>query len=314
MRYILLFFLFFAGIGDGLKKATLINNGVKQAGNLYNQQQFQRAAKLYRFLNDSLHLKDSELLLNLAHASYHAGQKTVARKYYQRLRDNANPAIQAAALNQLGLLSFTENNPEKALYYFKKAILQDPQNDIARYNFELVQKFSAENPIRKSRSKVINQKQLNQKVENQPQNGQKPADSGITDLQPDLNNPGTHPRQSTPEPNPGQTAGKQSAQQKLTNGNLDQVNKGQAGGPEKGLTEANTNPNPNFQNSGLGGTEVAREKEQQLQTLRQRLSKTDLTPEKANMLLEAMRLAELQYLQQLPHQPTRHPDKSKPDW
>jgi hypothetical protein len=45
-----------------------------------------------------------------------------------------------------------------------------------------------------------------------------------------------------------------------------------------------------------------------------RLQQMNLTPDKAKMILEAMRNTEVQYLQQMQKQPAKRVDKSKPTW
>ena len=66
--------------------------------------------------------------------------------------------------------------------------------------------------------------------------------------------------------------------------------------------------------SGKGGAELVSEKDRQAQTMHERLNNMNLSPEKARMLLEALRQAEVQYLQQLPRPSSKPADKSKPDW
>jgi tetratricopeptide (TPR) repeat protein len=310
MRYLFLFFLVFSTVGDGLKKASRINAGVLQANKLYHQQKYDQAANIYRFLNDSLQVKDDELILNLAHATYQNGEEKSALKYYQRLRNNPNPAIQAAALNQMGLLAYEDANPEKALYYFKKAIVQNPMNDVARFNYELVQKYIAQNPFRKGNNPTRKNKAPVKNTENSPKSGQKSAETGPTDLLNDLNSTGGEAPQPKPQPNQNQNG--LGAAKNLNQGEENQVAQGAAGGPDKGLDPEMNNQGPG--NFGKSPEEALLQKEKNMQTLRQRLSKTDLTAEKATMLLEAMRQAELQYLQQLPRHPSRQPDKNKPDW
>jgi hypothetical protein len=40
----------------------------------------------------------------------------------------------------------------------------------------------------------------------------------------------------------------------------------------------------------------------------------NLTPEKAQMILEAMKNSEIQYIQQNKRKPSKKQDSSKPDW
>ena len=60
--------------------------------------------------------------------------------------------------------------------------------------------------------------------------------------------------------------------------------------------------------------EKADENEQRNQDIEQKLQEMNISPEKAEMILEAMKNGEIQYIQQQKRKPTEKPDKGKPDW
>ena len=321
MRYFLLVFLFFSTVGDGLKKASRINQGVAQAEKLYRQQAYEQAVKQYRFLYDSLNVKDHALLLNLAHSTFQTGDLDNAQKYYRRLRNNPDPDLQGPALNQLGLIAFEDGNAEKALYYFRHAIINNPVNETARYNYELVKKYQATHPegLPRRSSKKSGPAENQQAPEPKTGNGVSASDNGQTDFISDLENEGNEPPQNKPlnggatanqlKNNSGRAPNNQSAK---ANGDTPKA-KGNQPGETEGLRDEDVTVQPGtFGNTG--SSEEITEKERQMQTLRSRLRNTELSPEKAMLLLEAMKNAELQYLQQIPRQPSRPRDKNKPDW
>ena len=54
--------------------------------------------------------------------------------------------------------------------------------------------------------------------------------------------------------------------------------------------------------------------EQQNQTIEEKLKEINISKEKAEMILEALKNNEIQYLQQLKRKTSKKVDKSKPDW
>ncbi|GEO05368.1 hypothetical protein AAE02nite_30320 [Adhaeribacter aerolatus] len=320
MRSFLLVLLLFSSVGDGLKKASRINEGVRQAQEYYRQQAYEQAMRQYNYLRNSLNVKDDALLLNLAHATYLAGDLEQAQKYYNQLRNNPDADLQGAALNQLGLLAFEDGNPEKALYFFRRAIIRNPLNETARYNFELVTKYQSENPTGLPRRSAGKKNPVKNQPKTNSQNGQgiSASDNGQTDLITDLENQGQEPPQNKSQPD-GATDNQQKAnadtrpyKQPAGVGDTPQ-RKGNQSGNTQGLQDAENATAPGAVGNN-GSAEEITGQERQMQTLRKRLGNSDLSPEKALLLLEAMQNAELQYLQQLPKPKQQKQNKNKPDW
>ena len=53
---------------------------------------------------------------------------------------------------------------------------------------------------------------------------------------------------------------------------------------------------------------------QENQTIEEKLKEINISKEKAEMILEALKNNEIQYLQQLKRKTSKKVDKSKPDW
>jgi tetratricopeptide (TPR) repeat protein len=320
MKFPLALFLFLTLLGDGLKEASRINQGVQEAETLFRRGQYRQAMALYQYLADSLQVKDDGLLLNQAHAAFLAGDEARASRNYTLLARNPDPVLQSIAATQLGIIYFRKENPERALYTFKKALIQDPTNETARFNYELVKKYLAANPsLAKGRPRPPQQQppgSLN------PDNGgqttpARPSQQGSQGTTPDDQAAGTNPpvdRPDTGAGNRGNTGTDESRQpQPGGPGKPQDTPQGQSGKGPKGLSEeAGLGNNGGGQNKG--GTEALSQQEKQMQTLRARLQDADLSPEKATQLLEALRQAELQYLQQVPRKATRPKRDDRPDW
>ena len=105
----------------------------------------------------------------------------------------------------------------------------------------------------------------------------------------------------------------QNQQQEPGEQNPDQQN------PEEQENPEETGQDPQEQEQTEAGEEEAEQEEQEGQPmseeeLRKRLEEMGLTPEKAQMILDAMQANEVQYLQQLKRQSKRRQDPRKPDW
>ncbi|NVO85064.1 hypothetical protein HW556_09235, partial [Hymenobacter sp. P5252] len=92
------------------------------------------------------------------------------------------------------------------------------------------------------------------------------------------------------------------------------VARGSQPGTVRGLSDEADSPAAPGGTSGRGGTEAAGLDEANQQTQRARLQQMNLSPGQARQLLEALRTAEQQYLQQLPRKATTPRDKNKPAW
>jgi len=320
MKYILGLFLFLSVLGDGFNKASRINHTAQEAKAYFNNEHYQKAAALYQYLVDTLGVKDEQLYINLAHAQFLNQDSDKARKHYTTLAKSQNLTIQSIALTQLGLIYFQKDNPERALYHFKKALIQNPGNDVARYNYELMKKYLAQSPppsplIKKD--KGLNPEEKSRTENNSPNTPAQPSASGnagtTNDLKSNANNPAQPIPQGSGRGNKGGAGDIENPQQQPGSGIKDQRRSGDKGNNTQGLAD-DFDANLNAATNKKAGTENAGTAEKELQTLRERLRNTNLTPEKANMLLEAMRQSELQYLQQVPRKTVPQQKKNQPDW
>ncbi|MCU0341178.1 MAG: hypothetical protein MUE30_14965 [Spirosomaceae bacterium] len=114
------------------------NRAKLEAQQAYLDKNYQSAAEHYRnVLNASLFV-EPEARLNLAHAHLQLKQLPQARRYYSQLIRVNNKRLSSQAYNQLGVISAFERDTIAALDFFKKSLRQDTENQVARFNFELL--------------------------------------------------------------------------------------------------------------------------------------------------------------------------------
>ena len=84
-----------------------------------------------------------QLVLNLAHAQARAGQLAAARATYGRLLAGSPAKLGSVARQQLAVLASRQGNVAQALGLLRQALLLDPGNDGARFNFEALTEYVA---------------------------------------------------------------------------------------------------------------------------------------------------------------------------
>jgi tetratricopeptide (TPR) repeat protein len=110
---------------------------ITDAEESYKNGQYIPALVKYRYLTNTLQLRDNHIHLNLAHCYYLNNDKEQAEKYYEQLVNSAGIDISSIAYQQLGMIAFERKEFKNALDYFKKSLAIDPGNNASRYNYEL---------------------------------------------------------------------------------------------------------------------------------------------------------------------------------
>ncbi|OEK05153.1 hypothetical protein [Roseivirga misakiensis] len=318
MRYLLGILLLFTSVTDPVTKIAKSNKLKKQASQAYNEGDYESAITAYQLLLDSLDVDDNKARLNLANAAYimsYGGENMgllsgissgetmvedtaalnaisgelkffdIAESNYKRVKDSGDKRLASLAHNQLGVISYKmgEQSPDEkesftqsALTNFKKALLNNPQNDQARYNYELLKKL-----IRQQEQQEQDQKDQNKDQEKKDDKDQKDQEKQDQDKQ---------------------------DQEKKDQEKKDQENKDQE---EQENQEQKKDDKEGEENEEQKEGE---QKEDPLEKLKEKLKEMNIPLEKAQMILEAMKNNETQYVQQKKRKATQRKDNSKPDW
>lgn len=325
----LAFFLALLSGWSGLHSVHDRNALLEKAQTAYQQHHYAAAATYYKEAVERLGTTNEAVLLNWGHASMRARQVGAARAAYGRLLTSRQPRMRSVAQQQLGVLAAGKGEYAQALRLFKQALLANPTNAIARYNYELLSDYMRRRndpgtlpPTPAGTPPTAAGKSP------EPQNpaNQPPPQPG-PDQQGQLNDPNQpdDPRnapESRPDQNgqrdPNRPAGAPGNAAKDTiqpgQGTERNMARGSKPGATLGLSDEEEGAEANTGVSKRAGTEAATLDEAQLQTQRARLQQMNLSSGQARQLLQALDAAEQQYLQQLPRQATRKPESGKPTW
>jgi tetratricopeptide (TPR) repeat protein len=123
-----------------LERNALRNSAKREAERAYRMQYFAQASQQYQLIIDNSVVRPVEVQFDLAQALFAQKKYKQAEVLYRRNLQAQDPAIVSNALNQLGLLLVLQGDTVEAIQRFKSALRTQPDNDIARYNFELLKK------------------------------------------------------------------------------------------------------------------------------------------------------------------------------
>ncbi|GAB2560676.1 tetratricopeptide repeat protein [Spirosoma areae] len=131
------------------------NNQIRQeAQAAYQAGHYARALSLYSYLSRTTTTLDPAVRLNLGHTYFHLKQYTKARLQYETQLRSDRADLRTAAATQLGVMTCLEGDSATALILFRQALLENADNESARYNFELIKKYySGKPPAKKAKPK-----------------------------------------------------------------------------------------------------------------------------------------------------------------
>ncbi len=261
-----------------------INSLKSEAKDAYKKGDFKTAISKYKYLVDSLNVNEDEVKLNLANAYFEANDTTYTANSYQPLTQSTNPRIRSVAHQQLGVLSNRDNKYEEALANFKQALKADPNNEDARYNYEMVKKKLAEQKKKEEEQKKNDPNQEEKNKDQKDQNKEQNKDQ----------------KQDQKEKQDQQDKEKQDEQNKEQKEQQEKEEKEKKEQQQKDQKEQEQKD--------------SKEKKGLPPSVSEKLKQMEMSEEKAQMILEAMKNQEIQYLQQNKRKATKPKDKGKPDW
>lgn len=148
IKFCLLFISIFTDIGWHINTVKNTNHLKELGAQYYAQQQYPKALQCYYELVNKHHAKDENIMLNLAHCYYQLGALEICKKIYLPLAKSTINIIKSQANTQLAMLEALNGRRSSALQYLKIALISQPENNIARYNYELLLK---KNPNKKDK-------------------------------------------------------------------------------------------------------------------------------------------------------------------
>ena len=280
MKLMLILFTLGALIG-GFNDIATVNRLKQEAEAALQQKEYQKAARYYSQLVDSLQVDDDAVRMNLAHALLLAGDTATAQRTYSTLTSSQDRPLKSVAYQQMGVVASAQQKYPEALAIFKESLKANPTNEEARYNYELVKKLLEQQQEQEQEQEQEQQEQSEDQEQNeQNQEEQKEQEQKGDEQASEQNQEG---EESEQEGEPGE----QSEESESQDPSEREAQEGETG-------EESEEPSPS--------------------PTAEKLKEMNISEEKARMILEAMRNNEMQYIQQNRRKPQKPRDRTKPDW
>jgi tetratricopeptide (TPR) repeat protein len=153
-------------VGD-ISKIARINTAKKAAASAYSNGDYKSAISSLRLLTDSLAVAEDPVFLNLANAYFQESDTNSAIQYYSKVTMSDNKELRSLAFQQLGVINQQKNKLEAAVSDFKSSIKSNPNNEEARYNYELLKKILKEQEQQQNNDEDIEPSEYAKKLKEQ---------------------------------------------------------------------------------------------------------------------------------------------------
>lgn len=292
-----------------------VNEIKKSANDAIRNGDYQTALADYQRLVHELRYETPEVKLNLANTFALLEQQNPsytdsAKRYYTHVAaESSDKRLLTDAYTQLGIFQARNQQKkqelQKSLNYFKKALRNDPTNEEARYNYELVKKLLEQEEQNHEQNKD------QQKEENKEDQQQQDSDQSKEQNQNDQQQ-----QNKDKEGNKEQEQQKNQQQQERKQEGKQKEESEQKGEEQKKEEQARKQNKSNQQEQGKEGEkskeERMREELEELQNMR--LEQINISKEKMEEIMKSFREQEVQFFQQQRQHKEKQPDRSKPDW
>jgi tetratricopeptide (TPR) repeat protein len=138
MKPLLIIWFLWVGGGDGL---------LEKARNFYFQEAYEESIRAYETALDRYPAFSGSIHFNLAQCYLRLDSAEGALLHLHQAERVDDSVLQGLAANQIGVVLLKEAQPRAALAAFRRALVADPANEDARFNYELLRrKLVADTP------------------------------------------------------------------------------------------------------------------------------------------------------------------------
>jgi Flp pilus assembly protein TadD len=116
-----------------------------EAGTAFMKKNYVLAREKYQNLANISFNLEPEARLNMAHSYFYTQDTARALLEYKRLLKVSDEKIFTGALIQIGVINAMQKDSMTAMQLFKEALQKNPDNQTARYNYELLKKRLPDN-------------------------------------------------------------------------------------------------------------------------------------------------------------------------
>lgn len=287
MKYLIISTIFIS-LWAQFNKIETTNQLKLEAENAYQSKNYKKAVLIYQRLITEYEMEDESIRLNLANALFLGNENKKSVAEYQLLTNSSNSKTRSIAYQQLGIISALRGKYQAAILEFKQALKIDPENENARYNYELVKKIHNQE-ISQSQSRLTKDPKGNEKDKGEAESGKQQTKE---ELLKKINSSGN--RETSYDENTHEG---------------DLRNRSDSGDESR---DKEKDPLSNEEEKELDAGEKGNKEKEALKV--RRLNELKISEEKARMILEVLKNEEIQYIQQRRRTESNKEYINKPDW
>jgi tetratricopeptide (TPR) repeat protein len=132
-------------------RVSRLNAAIDQAAASYAATEYAQSVKDHRVLVDEFQLASAYLDYNLGLSYHYASQPDEAAANFDKASQSTDKSLASFAYNQGGVVLGNKKEYQAALSKFQSALIQDPLNEEARYNYELLARWLKRDEERKNK-------------------------------------------------------------------------------------------------------------------------------------------------------------------
>lgn len=132
-------------------RVSRLNLAIDTASDSYAQAKYEESVKNHLFLVEEFQYSSAELDFNLGLSYHHSEKPDEAAGYYDKTSVTPNKLLSSFAYNQGGVIIGDKKEYEAALNKFQSALIKDPLNEVARYNYEMLARWLQRDKERKDK-------------------------------------------------------------------------------------------------------------------------------------------------------------------
>lgn len=130
-------------------RVSRLNEAIETAEKSYSEARYEDAVKDHQFLVDEFQYSSFALDFDLGLSHHYATKVDEALTFYDLATQNPDKVLASFAYNQAGVILGNKKEYQAALSKFQSALIQDPLNEQARYNYELLARWLKRDEERK---------------------------------------------------------------------------------------------------------------------------------------------------------------------
>lgn len=131
-------------------RVSRLNSAIEEAEESYSKAEYELSIEKHLGLIENFQYTSSELDFDLGLSYHYAEKPDEATASYDKASISTNKMISSFSFNQSGVLLGNKQEYEAALNKFQSALIKDPTNEVARYNYEMLARWLQRDEERKN--------------------------------------------------------------------------------------------------------------------------------------------------------------------